>query len=358
MTETRPTADQIRFLSSLTGEHDLDAYLQSAERGTKTIGDQLEQIFDNQGDFKSDLFEFRINNTNNFQFRVGTFVDPEDGWTTITEDIFNAILTATEGYKDSAEVSATSAAASAAAAALLYDQFDDRFLGYKSSDPALDNDGNALADGALYFNTTDNTMRVYDLGNTTWIVIEQQSYALKVSSNDTTPGFLEGKLLTSGLISASTQNDGANETRTLTLAESSQAEAEAGSNSTTAMTPRRVQDKITYDTPTLRAIPQNSQSTSYTLVLSDAGKHIFHPAADTNTRTYTIPANSSVAYPVGTAITFINETSQVVTIAITTDTLVQAGTTNTGSRSLAQNGIATAIKITSTKWLISGPGLT
>jgi hypothetical protein len=50
----------------------------------------------------------------------------------------------------------------------LYDQFDDRYLGAKSSDPATDNDGNALIDGALYWNTTDNRMKVYDLGNTTW----------------------------------------------------------------------------------------------------------------------------------------------------------------------------------------------
>ena len=50
----------------------------------------------------------------------------------------------------------------------LIDIFDDLYLGAKSSDPALDNDGNALADGALYFNTTDNLLQVYDLGNTTW----------------------------------------------------------------------------------------------------------------------------------------------------------------------------------------------
>jgi hypothetical protein len=107
-----------------------------------------------------------------------------------------------------------------------------------------------------------------------------------------------------------------------------------------------------------RNIPQNSQSAAYTCVAADSGKHILHPAADTNARTFTIPANSSVAFPVGTAITFINETSQVVTIAITTDTLTWAGTTLTGSRSLGQNGMATAIKVTSTKWIISGDGLT
>jgi hypothetical protein len=105
-------------------------------------------------------------------------------------------------------------------------------------------------------------------------------------------------------------------------------------------------------------IPQNSQSAAYTLVAADAGKHIFHPSGDANARTFTIPANSSVAYPIGTAITFINMTSQVVTIAITTDTMYLSSAGTTGSRSLAQYGSATAIKITSTTWLISGSGLT
>ena len=105
-------------------------------------------------------------------------------------------------------------------------------------------------------------------------------------------------------------------------------------------------------------IPQNSQSAAYTLVLADAGKHIFHPSGDANARTYTIPANSSVAYTIGTALTFINMTSNVVTIAITTDTMYLSSAGTTGSRSLAQYGSATAIKMTSTTWLISGSGLT
>jgi hypothetical protein len=107
-----------------------------------------------------------------------------------------------------------------------------------------------------------------------------------------------------------------------------------------------------------RNIPQNSQSAAYTLVLADAGKHILHPSTDANARTFTIPANASVAYPLGTAITFINMTSQVVTIAITTDTMYLSSAGTTGSRSLAQYGSATAIKLTSTTWLISGSGLT
>ena len=107
-----------------------------------------------------------------------------------------------------------------------------------------------------------------------------------------------------------------------------------------------------------RNIPQNSQSANYTLTLADAGKHIFHPSGDANARTFTIPANSSVAYPIGTAITFINMTAAVVTIAITTDTMYLSSAGTTGSRSLARYGSATAIKIDSTSWLISGSGLT
>jgi len=67
-----------------------------------------------------------------------------------------------------ASTSASASATSAAAAATSYDNFDDRYLGTKSSDPTLDNDGDALVDGALYFNTTDNVLMVYDLGGTTW----------------------------------------------------------------------------------------------------------------------------------------------------------------------------------------------
>ena len=64
--------------------------------------------------------------------------------------------------------SATAAENAQAAAEAALDTFDDDFLGAKSSNPSVDNDGNALADGALYFDTTNNVMKVYDLGNTQW----------------------------------------------------------------------------------------------------------------------------------------------------------------------------------------------
>ena len=107
-----------------------------------------------------------------------------------------------------------------------------------------------------------------------------------------------------------------------------------------------------------RNIPINSNSAAYTTVLSDSGKVIFHPSTDANARTFTIDSNANVAYPLGTAITFINMTSQAVTIAITSDTMYLSSAGTTGSRTLAQYGSATAIKMTSTTWLISGSGLT
>lgn len=69
--------------------------------------------------------------------------------------------TAAAGSATSASASASSASASATAAAASYDSFDDRYLGAKASDPTVDNDGNPLLTGALYWNTTVNEMRVY-----------------------------------------------------------------------------------------------------------------------------------------------------------------------------------------------------
>jgi hypothetical protein len=108
--------------------------------------------------------------------------------------------------------------------------------------------------------------------------------------------------------------------------------------------------------PIYAGIPQNSQSAAYTTVLADAQKHILHPSSDNNARTFTIAANASVAYPIGTAITFVNQINTV-TIAINSDTLVMASSGATGSRTLAANGIATALKIDSTTWIISGTAL-
>ena len=81
--------------------------------------------------------------------------------------------------------SATSAATSATNAAASYDAFDDRYLGSKSSNPTVDNDGNALVTGALHFNTTDNVMKVYS--GSGWIAITAEGTStLNISATTST----------------------------------------------------------------------------------------------------------------------------------------------------------------------------
>ena len=99
------------------------------------------------------------------------------------------------------------------------------------------------------------------------------------------------------------------------------------------------------------------RSIAYTTVLLDRGKHILHPTADNNARTFTIDSNANVPYPIGTEIMFVNQIN-VVTIAITTDTMTLNPAGTTGSRTLAANGNATALKVSTTGWIISGFGLT
>lgn len=101
-----------------------------------------------------------------------------------------------------------------------------------------------------------------------------------------------------------------------------------------------------------RGLPQNSQTSGYTLALSDAGKHI-----SITTGGVVIPANGSIAFPVGTTIVVYNNSASAQTISITTDTLRQAGTANTGPRTLAGYGLATLVKVSSTVWVISGAGV-
>ena len=105
-------------------------------------------------------------------------------------------------------------------------------------------------------------------------------------------------------------------------------------------------------------IPQNSQSTAYTTVLADAGKCVFHPASDANARTFTIDSNANVPYALGTVIQFINMSANNVTIAITADTLTWAQGGGSGSRTLAQWGVANVVKIASTQWLLTGTNVT
>lgn len=293
--KTRPTGEQLRFLSSKTGEHLLDTYLEAAERGNRPLYDLLSDLFDTTGKFAGDNFQFKIDpTTRKYQYRVGIYTSSTTGWldvpnaylfrqrgtyatgvayeqldivtvssntymcttahtsVTATPDLTKfAIMvdgSALSGAVSSAAASATAASSSASAAAssatsaassatssaasatlandwatktsstvaggewsakyhalaasssasaaagsatsasssasaasaaktaaesardatlAAYDSFDDRYLGTKASDPTVDNDGNPLVAGALYFSSTAGSMRVYT--GTAWV---------------------------------------------------------------------------------------------------------------------------------------------------------------------------------------------
>jgi len=357
-----------------------------------------------------------------------------------------------------AATSAASAATSASDAATTYDNFDDRYLGSKSTAPTVDNDGNTLLVGAIYWNSTVNNMYVWS--GSTWVQIATTSVytaptlgstainsgatvsnvnALTINSTTiptsatlaktadklsvfaaTTSAELAGVIsdetgsgalvfatsptLTTPNIGTATGTSFNSITGLSSTTPSANGTAAVGTATTTARadhvhpttglgltasglnqfaatTSAQLAGVISDETgsgslvfgtsPTITpaegttstaatgagymGIPQNATTTgAATIAATDAGKHIYSTA----TRTITIPANSSVALPVGTAITFVAGSGATVTIAITTDTMYLAGPGTTGSRTLAAFGMATALKIASTTWIISGNGLT
>jgi hypothetical protein len=109
---------------------------------------------------------------------------------------------------------------------------------------------------------------------------------------------------------------------------------------------------IATDSVGFRGVPQNAQSAAYTLALTDNGKHI-----SITTGGITVPANASVAFPIGATVVVFNNSATSQNIAITTDTLRLAGTTTTGTRALASYGLATLVKVAAAVWVISGTGV-
>lgn len=100
--------------------------------------------------------------------------------------------------------------------------------------------------------------------------------------------------------------------------------------------------------------PTNSQNGgNYTLALTDRGKVVFGG----NAHTVTIPANGSIAFPIGTTILILNTGGGAISIAITTDTLNWLPSGAAGTRTLANLSIATLLKVNATTWYIWGIGL-
>jgi hypothetical protein len=82
------------------------------------------------------------------------------------------------------------------------------------------------------------------------------------------------------------------------------------------------------------------------------------PSSAASSLTFTIDSNTNVPYPIGTLLSFVNRAAVNLIITINSDTMYLANSITTGTRTLAQNGIAVALKVQNTVWIINGPGLT
>lgn len=105
-----------------------------------------------------------------------------------------------------------------------------------------------------------------------------------------------------------------------------------------------------------RDVPQNPQSAAYTLALTDRGEGIYYTGA---AAVITIPANVTIAFPIGAIVTLVNDGSGTLTLTRAAGvTMKWAGTGANSDRSLAIAGIATFIKVGTNTWFVSGVGLT
>jgi len=102
-------------------------------------------------------------------------------------------------------------------------------------------------------------------------------------------------------------------------------------------------------------VPQSLKTANHQLVLADRGKSV---VMNGSSLTLTVPANGTVAFPIGTAIVVININATSLSVAITTDTMTLVNTTTTGTRTLARNAMATLVKVGATNWIIAGLGVT
>jgi hypothetical protein len=294
----------------------------------------------------------------------------------------------------SATASASSATASATSAAASYDSFDDRYLGAKTSDPTLDNDGNALITGALYFNSVAGEMRAYS--GAAWLAAYLPAAGYAVLSANTFTGAQEWATGIA-IASASTINlDTATGNRVhitgttaitavtltrgprtvifdgiLTLTHHATTNNLPGAaNITTAAGDRAIYESdatTVYCVSYIRAngavvgtvdgtnaigfknLPAvGTKTASYTLAVGDIGKYVQLGASGA----IVIP---DATFSEGNAITLFNNTASTSTITCSITTAYIAGTfTDKATMTLAAAGVATILFISGTTCVVAG----
>lgn len=258
---------------------------------------------------------------------------------------YHALAAATSASNASTSASTAQSAQTAAESArdqtlAAFDSFDDRYLGTKTSDPTLDNDGNALVAGALYFNSVSGAMLVYT--GSAWV-------AAYVSGS----GFLSAASNLSDVASASTSRDNLG-LGTIATQDASAVALTGGDIDGVAIgvtTPDVGTFTVLSDQyGNARDIPQSgsAKTTSYTLLATDIGQFIEVGSGGS----VTIP---DATFSAGDAVSVFNNTTGNVTITCSITTAYIAGTdTDKATVTLATRGVATILFVSGTVCVING----
>ena len=255
--------------------------------------------------------------------------------------------------------SASSASTSASNAAASYDLFDDRYLGAKASDPSVDNDGNPLVTGAMYFNTTTNSTRIYN--GTGW----QDSAAIATTINLATQvtGTLAvangGTGITSfGTGVATFLGTPSSANLAAAVTDETGSGALVFATSPTLVTPAlgtpasgNLSNTTVDGTNSVgfKSVPAvGTKTASYTLAVGDVGKYVQLGASGA----IVIP---DATFAEGNAITLFNNTASTATITCSITTAYIAGTfTDKATMTLAAAGVATILFISGTVCVVAG----
>ena len=258
-----------------------------------------------------------------------------------------------------ASASASAASSSAASAAASYDSFDDRYLGAKASDPSVDNDGNPLVTGAMYFNTTTNSTRIYN--GTGW----QDSAAIATTINLATQvtGTLAiangGTGITSfGTGVATFLGTPSSANLAAAVTDETGSGALVFATSPTLVTPAlgtpasgNLSNTTVDGTNSVgfKSVPAvGTKTASYTLAVGDVGKYVQLGASGA----IVIP---DATFAEGNAITLFNNTASTATITCSITTAYIAGTfTDKATMTLAAAGVATILFISGTTCVVAG----